>query len=121
MDKNEIFKIINDWQMDVGEDFLDYFESNVRETNFMFWCLGRGHISQERFNAWVKEYGNAGTLGHSLSELLYNCYDDDNGFSVVHSDDWNQEDQDKAYMILSEFISEIKVYQRRLLEFLEDY
>lgn len=119
MSKEEIFKMINDWQMYAGEDFLDYFDSDVTETSFMFWCLGKGYINQDRFHSWEKAYDKT-SFGHSLTEFLYSYDNDDNGFSIVHSEDWEQNKQDEAYFILSEFISNSRTYQRRLLEFLAD-
>lgn len=119
MDRSSLtFRAINHWQNQAGEDFLDYFDSSVNEVSFMFWCYGKGYISQERFNVWEEAYNNAGRFGHSLSEYLYNCYDEDNGFSVVYSDDWEQEKQDEAYTIIAEFISRSVTYQRRFFEFL---
>ncbi|MFQ3543474.1 hypothetical protein Q7A53_05260 [Halobacillus rhizosphaerae] len=121
LNKDDIYKVIINWQMEMGEDFLDYFESNLTIPSYMFWCLGKGYLSKERFNEWEKQKSLGNFESDSAMSVVYNHYDNDNGFAVVHSDDWEEEKEKEAYMILAEFISESNTYKTRLNDFLRDY
>lgn len=117
MTKEEIFKLIREWEMNAGESFTDYFGSDMNELTFMTWCFGKGYINREQYNLWVK---NMHTLeGNDANYYVYNGYGEDVPWAVISSD-WNEEDFEKAYMVLAEFISEIDAYQIRLKKFLEE-
>lgn len=121
MRKEEIFKAINEWQMDAGEDFLDYFDGSFNAVSFMFWARGKGYISTAQLNLWEEEkekpLNDADTM-----KVIYDCdvEEGDFSYSVVSSEDWIQEYQDTAYGIFAEFVSESITYQKRLKEFLEE-
>lgn len=123
MNEREIFESINKFEQDAGEDFLDYFDSNINCVNYMFWALGKGYLSQEKFNLWEEAMNNKKWDADSASTCVYDsdAYKGvENSFAVVSSVEWEEEAQDKAYMYLAEFISESIIYQKRLKTFLED-
>jgi hypothetical protein len=116
MTKEEIFKVIVEWEQDVGESLLDQgFDLN--EKTYSTWCFGKGYINREQYNLWVNAYSENEL---EAIDANYYVYDDDCGdvpWAVVKSNGFEQELYEKAYIILSEFISEIDVYVERLEEF----
>jgi hypothetical protein len=102
-----MFDDIRNWEIEAGEDFCDYFESNINEVNFIFWCLGKGYLTEEQVNIW-----NRRKLSTSFTEIL--CSEEE--FSVIQED--GDEEYDKAYRILAEFLSSTDEYQKRVDEFL---
>lgn len=116
MDKLEIYRKITEWEQENGENFLDQ-GFNLNERTFMPWLFGRNYINRDQFNLWVE---NMNTLeGSDAIYYVYNFDGDYVPWAIVKSKEWNEEDQKKAYMILSEFISEIDQYIRRLEEFIK--
>lgn len=113
----QIYETIKTWEMDHGESLLDQ-GFNLREHTYMAWCLGKGYISSKQYNLWVQ---NMNTLeGCDANYYVYNSDGvDEVPWAVVSSDEWNEKDYIKAYMILSEFIEEIDVYQERLNKFVK--
>lgn len=118
MDKKEIYNSIVNWENEHGESFVDHFNSDIKESTFMAWCLGKCYISSDKFNKWMQSY---------LEEKLeskdpnYYLYDSDGGeveFAVVTSEEWTMEAQDEAHKILAEFISEIDIYISRFNKFI---
>lgn len=118
MEKQAIFEAINKFEQDHGEAFLDQ-GFNLNERTFMSWCLGRGYLNPNQFNLWIE---NMETLeGSDANYYVYNSQNqyEDVPWAIVSSEDWNREDQDKAFMILAEFISEIDIYIERLKKYIE--
>lgn len=117
MEKLEIYKKIMEWEQENGENFLDQgFNLNAR--TFMPWLFGRNYINRDQFNLWVE---NMNTLeGNDATYYVYNFDGDYVSWAIVKSKEWNEEDQKKAYMILSEFISEIDEYIKRLERFINE-
>lgn len=118
MTTQEIYETIKEWELVNGEDLFDQgFDLN--EKTFMPWCLGRGYLTSEKFNLWVKNI-------HSLEArdanyyLYSSCDESAVPWAVVISDEWNEADLNKAYRIVSEFISEIDQYTARLKEFTQE-
>lgn len=122
MIKEEVFSKINEWEEENGESFVDYFNSDIHALTYMSWCLGRGHITPEKFDLWAEAYNANNLEAEDPNYFVYNAEDHrgDVPFAVVISAEWNREDQDKAYGILAEFISEMKVYVGRLKAFLAE-
>ncbi|UXQ88884.1 hypothetical protein Thu_24 [Bacillus phage Thurquoise] len=119
MDKQEIYDKIVAWQMDAGEDFLDYFDGDLVPGSFMMWCRGKGYITIEQLNLW-EEDDDASSMW--ATRYVHDCGNSGEPipYAVVSEEDWTEEGQEKAYMILAEFISESVTYKIRLQEFLED-
>ncbi|MEK5036211.1 hypothetical protein MKY96_32700 [Paenibacillus sp. FSL R7-0302] len=118
MTKKEIYETIVDWQMNAGEDFIDYWGSNITIPSFMFWCLGRGYLTKEQLNAWEADY-----LSKDLFQQLYasepNYFIGGSGdsiYALCDHDTWED-----GVEILSEFISESTTYQNRLKVFLREW
>jgi uncharacterized protein (UPF0297 family) len=105
--KEQMFEKISNWEMDMGEDFLDYFGSNMNEFNFMFWCFGKGYINEHQ----LKEFESAKSVG---TEYLVG----DEIFSVVNSEE--DDCYNKGNIILAEFLSATATYQKRVKEFIEE-
>lgn len=121
MDKEEIYEAIVAWEHDRGESFLDQgFDLNP--LTFMTWCLGKGLLSPDRYNHWVVDWNRNKLEAIDANYFVYNSYDyhGEVPFAVVSSEEWNDEDQEKAYRILAEFISQIDVYQKRFAEYIEE-
>lgn len=115
MTPEDVYETLKDWELDHGEDLFDQgFDLNER--TFMPWCLGKGYITSEKFNLWVKNINSLEAC--DANYYLYSSRDEsDVAWAVVTSDEWNEADLDKAYRIVSEFISEIAQYTERLKEF----
>ena len=120
MTKLEAYNAIVKWQMEAGESFLDYFEGDFNAVSFMMWCRGREHITVEQFNLWEKAYINKEDEAYDAQSLAHDCHGDNLPYAVVSEENWTEEGQERAFMILAEFISESVIYQKRLNEFLED-
>ncbi|AFQ96347.1 hypothetical protein [Bacillus phage vB_BceM_Bc431v3] len=119
MNKQEIYDKIVAWQMEAGEDFLDYFDSSLTPGSFMMWCRGKGYITIEQMNLWEND-----TSPESMwaSHYVHDCGNSGEPipYAVVSEEDWTESGQYKAYMILAEFISESVTYQYLLKTFLEE-
>jgi hypothetical protein len=115
----EIYETIMTWQLDHGESLLDQ-GFDLRELTFMTWCLGRKYITPEQFNIWNKAWAVLELEAIDANYYVYNSDGvDEVPWAVVSSDEWNDEDYKKAYLILAEFISEMEVYQNRLNKFVK--
>ena len=117
--KEEIFEAVRNWEMDAGESFLDYFDGSINLTNFVSWSLGKGYMTEEKFHAWEAEEYNF----ISGDEILFS----EEEFSIVREPEFTFNDRDnhdkeydKAQMILAEFLSSSKTYQKRVDEFLKE-
>jgi len=122
MNKKTAFRAITVWESECGENFFDTnieFDTRI----FMFWCLGRGYISQEQMDVWVADWLNPrrrlfASNASFPGEWLY-CYHspqwcDELGYCIVKSDGWQQRAHDRAYMILAEFLIATSEYESRL-------
>ena len=111
---DEMYEAVRGWELDAGEDFLDYFNGSFNAPNFMFWALGKGYIDSVQFQIWENE-------GRSFDDsgLLFG----DEEYSVVLDDGDNDkyaELLEKAYRILAEFLASSATYQKRVEEFLSE-
>jgi len=120
MTKEEIYQAMVDWQMDAGEDFLDYFDSSLNAISFMCWARGKGYITIEQFNLWEGEYKGDFSEAAWATRYVHSFDGEQIEYAVVSEEDWTEEGQEKAYGILAEFISESVSYQRKFKEFLEE-
>jgi hypothetical protein len=109
--KEEMFEAIREWEMEAGESFTDYFESNVNEANFVFWCVGKGYMTVTQMKIWEKQQRSA-----SFSDIV--CGSEE--YSVVYTTEHNQKDYDRAYDILAQFLCSSNTYQQRVDEFLQN-
>lgn len=120
MNKSEVYKNICEWENEIGESFVDNFDSEIHPLTYMTWCLGRGYLSSEKYDMWSVAYQN-GIL--EACDANYFIYSEKSSelplFAVVVSDEWNEAEQEVAYRILAEFISEIRVYTIRFKDFLK--
>jgi hypothetical protein len=117
MTKEEIYDLIIEWQIEAGEDFLDYFDSYFRVVSFMCWARGKGYIAIEQFNKWEEDNDSDSDY---MSVCVHDCHGHDKGYAVVCEEGWTKKGQEKAYMILAEFFSESATYQKRFKKFLEE-
>lgn len=108
--KEQMYNDIRAWEMDAGEDFLDYFDGSLNEWNLMFWALGKGYITEEQIQSYEKE-----TIP-STSFLL-----GDEDYSIVNEGQYNDFDDalEEAYMILADFLTSTDTYQKRVDNFLK--
>lgn len=108
--KEQMYNDVRAWEMDAGEDFLDYFDSSINVWNFMFWALGKGYITEEQIQLFEDE------TCPSTSYLL-----GDEDYSVVKEDEYDEfEDAvEEAYMILADFLTATNTYQMRVHDFLK--
>ena len=106
---NEMYEAIRDWEMEAGEDFVDYFDSSINEANLLFWALGKGYITPVQFQAWEANRSYA-----SNSEIVFGQEE----WSIVKHVDGTIEDYDLAYLRLAEFLASSITYQARVEEFL---
>jgi hypothetical protein len=111
--KEQMYNDIKKWEENAGEDFLDYFSSDMNEFNFMFWAWGKGYITEEQLRSFEKE---------TCPGTQYLFGDED--YSVVN-DEYNERDNfdkalEKAYRILADFLSATNTYQTRVDYFLKN-
>lgn len=110
--KEKMYEDIRNWEMEAGEDFLDYFDSQINPFNFMFWCLGKGYITEEQLQ-WFEIYTSHG------NDYLFG----DEEYSVVNEkqceDDYDA-GVEKAYRILADFLTTTVTYQKRVDNFLNN-
>lgn len=104
----EMYDAIRDWEMEAGEDFVDYFDSSLNEANLLFWAMGSGRITPAQFQAWEANRSYA-----SNSEIVYG----DAEWSIVKFEE-GFNDRKESYRILSEFLASSSTYQKRVEEFL---
>jgi hypothetical protein len=120
MDSREIFDLIRAWEYDAGESFVDYWGYNLNVPNFMFWCVGKGVLTQAQFNVWERDFQLKGIFdslkasdpnyfidGDTTEELAYAIGDMDN-------------EQFYGLITLSQFIADSMIYQKRLMDFLNN-
>lgn len=117
MTKDEIYYAITNWQMEAGEDFCDYFESNFNAANFMFWCHAKGYISTDKFNRWEEAMADKNDWN---ADDMRSVVQSDEPYALVSEDDWTETGEELAYGTLAEFFEKSITYQRRLQEFLEE-
>lgn len=107
--KDQMYDDIRNWEMEAGEDFLDYFGSSLNGFNFLFWCLGKGYITESQLHYYEKN-------NDFDSEFLYGT----EKYSIIKETEEYDEGLKKAYRILAEFFSSSVTYQRRVDLFLKD-
>ncbi|MFS0905652.1 hypothetical protein AB3N02_21650 [Priestia aryabhattai] len=111
--KEEMYNDIKNWEKNAGEDFLDYFGSDMNEFNLMFWALGKGYITEEQLQLFEKE---------TCPSTSYLFGDED--YSIVN-DEYNERENfdkalEKAYRILADFLTATNTYQTRVDRFLKN-
>ena len=117
-----VYENIRDWEWEHGEDFLDSSGFDINEIPFMTWCFLEGHVPINEYMKW--EYDRrAGNL--KAIDPNYFLYNDEGeygaSYAIVHSDAWNEEDQEKAYMILAEYIVTVKPNLERFNQFMGEF
>lgn len=112
MKQKLVYDRIREWEIDAGESFADYFESNVNISNFMFWCLGRGYLDVIKFQLWE----DAKSDNDCFADFLTVVIDGGEEYSLVIDTEW-----EKGEMILAEFISESITYTHRFNQFMSDW
>ena len=118
MDNKTIYHMMVNWEIEAGEDFLDYFDGSFNPVSFMFWARGKDYISIEQLNEWEEAYKENDLHAVTAMNIVHNCHGDNIPFAIVSEDEWTADGQAKAYLIFAEFINESKVYQRRFFQFL---
>lgn len=122
MEKSNIYDAIVSWEYKAGESFLDQ-GFDLHPLTFMTWCLGKGYLSKEKYDKWVIAYQKNKIEAIDANYFVYcpkDLYGEDAPFAVIISSEWNLKDQEKAYRILSEFISEIDLYLKRLKDYISE-
>jgi hypothetical protein len=112
MKDNEIYKKILNWSEEAGEDFVDYFDSDINIYNFMFWCYGRGFLNKNKFNLWEKAIEEKDIFAKMATSIISGSEE----YSIFDEDSWED-----GYMMLADFISSSDTYIKRFNSFLEDY
>lgn len=120
--KEEIFNSIIEYNHEAGESFEDHFGHNINEATFMTWCLGKRYINPLQYDYWTRDQSDMKLEATDLNYYLYNAEDQEDYliYAVVHSVKWNDKDYERAIKILSEFISEISIYQKRFQNFMKE-
>lgn len=120
MEAREIFDLIREWEYDAGESFVDYWGSNLNVPNFMFWCVGKGVLTQAQFNMWEKDYiSNDMYVSLQSSDPNY-FIDGDMTEGLAYAIGDMDSEQFYGLIVLSQFIADSMIYQKRLMDFLND-
>lgn len=118
--KEFVHQKIREYEIEAGESFFDG-AFTVHPLTFMSWCLGRGHITPSQYDDWTDAYRSNELEGIDENYFIYNSQGKYGAsFAPVVVDDWSEESQEKADLILGEFISESRVYRYRFIEFLKE-
>lgn len=116
--KELVHQKIREYEMEAGESFFDGAFA-VKPLTFMSWCLGRKYITPEQYDDWLVAYINDDLEGTDENYFIYNSQGEYGAsFAPVVVEEWSEESQEKADLILGEFISESKVYRNRFREFM---
>ncbi len=123
MNKEKILEKMIEFEIELGEDFFDqgFF---LHPLTFMSWCLGKGHLTQEKYGLWNEDYrNNPNSSAHDPQDFVYNWEKDyvDAPYAIVVEEDYTDEGRVKAYSVVAEFISEIELYKDRFYEFLKNH
>lgn len=111
---------IREYEMEAGESFFDG-AFTVNPLTFMSWCLGRGYITPEQYDDWSNAYSKNDLEGIDENYFIYNNQGEHGAsFAPVVADNWSEESQEKADLILGEFICESKVYRLRFNKFMKN-
>jgi len=54
LDSKQIYCLLRNFEMQVGEDFLDYNENFINKANLAFYLLGNGVINKSQFNICIE-------------------------------------------------------------------
>lgn len=118
--KELVHKKIREYEVEAGENFFDGALA-VSPLSFMAWCLGRKYITPEQYDDWSVAYINNNLEGIDENYFIYNCQGEYGAsFAPVVVDDWSEKSQEKADLILGEFISESKIYRNRFRKFMRE-
>ena len=99
-----VYSIITQWMREAGEDFIDTNESFIEGEAILDWILSKNYCAKEKYNyiienkeTWIQDL----LLGYETGLL--------NGESFPSSN--------KAYQIISEYISESKKLRERFIHY----
>ena len=91
-----VYSVITQWMREAGEDFIDTNESFIKGQEILDWMLNKSIVTKEKYNyvienneVWVQDL----LLGYETGLLNGEC---------------NFPSMNKAYQIISEYISESK-------------
>lgn len=79
----ELLDMILRYEKEVGESFLDRFDSYFDTHKFMVFCKDKGIVSEEKYNLWVCANNRGDYQAFSLQEFHTNIDDFDIPYSVV--------------------------------------
>ena len=118
--KEEVFKALIDWEQENGEDILDTnFGYGIELPRFMAWAVGAKYITSKQFEAWYDEF-----IVGEAEELINFLYDrhQEIEYALVSSEDgeWSDDDYYLSFRILAHFISDFRVYRKKLEAFLNN-
>lgn len=113
---------IREWEMDAGESFFDNGLININPLTFMTWCYGKGYLTYEQYNNWTLDFSSNKLKAIDENYYIYNQEGEYGAqFAVVISEEYNDEDYEKALLIFGEFVEGNIVYQARFKEFLKGF
>lgn len=70
LDSKQIYCLLRNFEMQVGEDFFDYNENFINKTNLAFYLLGNGVISKSQLNICIEtKILSSGDLNELFEEL----------------------------------------------------
>lgn len=111
LEKKHIYKLIRNYELEVGEDFLDQNCGFINETALIFWLLGKGYICGDKIEAYSKDRFT------DLQSIL--CGDID-AYSLFPNGVEEEKCYYKSLEILSDLISQVETYQNRLVDILKE-
>jgi hypothetical protein len=120
MNDREIFSKIRAWELRAGESFVDYWGSNLNTPNFMFWCVGKGILTQAQFNVWERDYTSEGIYAGLTANDPNYFIDGDTTEGLPYAIGDMDNEQFYGLIVLSQFIADSMIYQKRLIDFLND-
>jgi len=114
MDKRKIFNLISHFETEMGEDFIDQNESIIKESCLVFWLLGKGYLNKHQVDIW----STIGKCDVGLNSLLGGYQDD---YSLFPHGEGEEECYTKRNEILAELISELSIYESRLMDIMNEF
>lgn len=114
--KEKLVQTINDWEVDAGESFKDYFlHDNVKTLSWSFWLLGKGFTEHALQLINKIEKG----VTYFDQEELFDIYPEYT-YDEEGKDTWNKENYAKNVEVWAEFLIATNAYQERVTKFFKE-
>lgn len=112
MNKEQLIEKINEWSVDMGESFYDYFcHTSIKDNSWAFFLLGKGYKEQaNRIIQLILEGDTCIDL-----EILYDVYPE-----YDNEGKWIEGNYEKNIDIMAEFLVSSDYYREKVTKWFND-